>query len=164
MNLGIDIGGVIISRPPEGDGGDTSFIGGSLETALRTPPWEGCFDAIARLVRAFEGRVWLVSKCRRRVEEKTRAWLVHHRFFEETGVPSDHLRFCLERPQKADIARGLRLTHFIDDRLDVLECLRPVVPTLVWFGGRAPAPGWLSVAVTWPSAVEILTAPDRSGE
>ena len=35
--LGIDIGRVLIS-PWHADGGDTSFIGGSLRDALETPP------------------------------------------------------------------------------------------------------------------------------
>ena len=61
MNLGIDIGRVIIG-PGEGPD-DTSFIGGSLEDALRTPPMDGAFDAIQQLVNTFDRRVWLVSKC-----------------------------------------------------------------------------------------------------
>src|ERR1700749_5043025 len=117
MNLGIDIGRVLISPDPA-DGGDTSFIGGSLEAALATPPYEGMFEAVPRLVELFGGRVWLVSKARQKMQEKTRLWLVRHRFFERTGIAAENLRFCLERPQKADHCRQLRLDHFIYDLLD----------------------------------------------
>jgi hypothetical protein len=131
--LGIDIGRVLIAA--EGTGGaDTSFIGGSLQDALDTPPYEGMFEAVAPLVDRFEGRVWLVSKCGPSVQAKSRAWLQHHRFFERTGVPPANLRFCLQRPQKADHCRELRITHFIDDRSDVLRHLEGVVPNRYLFG------------------------------
>jgi hypothetical protein len=131
--LGIDIGRVLIAA--EGtDGADTSFIGGSLEDALNTPPYEGMFEAVAPLVDRFEGRVWLVSKCGPSVQAKSRAWLRHHRFFERTGIPPGNLRFCLQRPQKADHCRELRITHFIDDRTDVLHHLEGIVPNRYLFG------------------------------
>jgi hypothetical protein len=105
--LGIDIGRVLIAA--EGaDGADTAFIGGSLSDALDTPPYEGMFDAVAPLVDRFEGRVWLVSKCGPSVQAKSRAWLRHHRFFERTGMAPANLRFCLQRPQKADHCRELQ--------------------------------------------------------
>jgi len=159
MKLGIDIGRVLISPDPAG-GGDTSFIGGTLEAALATPPYPGMFDCVPQLARLFDGRVWLVSKARPRTQEKTRHWLAHHRFFERTGIAPDHLRFCLERPQKADHCRELGLDHFIDDRLDVLEHLDGVVPKRFLFGpqksGLRVPPGILHVE-TWPAALHALS-------
>jgi hypothetical protein len=151
MRLGIDIGRVIISPDPEGTRGDTSFIGGSIQDALNTPPFEGMFDVVPALVELFHGQVWLVSKARPRVQEKTRLWLAHHRFFERTGIPAENLRFCIERPQKADHCRELGITHFIDDRCDVLDCLEGIVPHRFLFGpqkngiscpGLTPLPDW----------------------
>jgi hypothetical protein len=131
--LGIDIGRVLIAA--EGaNGADTAFIGGSMSDALDTPPYEGMFDAVAPLVDRFEGRVWLVSKCGPSVQAKSRAWLLHHRFFERTGMAPANLRFCLQRPQKADHCRELSITHFIDDRSDVLEHLKGIVPNRYLFG------------------------------
>jgi hypothetical protein len=140
MKLGIDIGRVLIAPEAKGTKGDTSFIGGSLEQALQTPPYDGMFDVVPELARRFGGRVWLVSKCGPRVQEKSRRWLEHHRFFERTGIPADNLRFCLERPQKALHCRELGLTHFIDDRADVLEHLEGIVPNRYLFGPQ-PVPG-----------------------
>ncbi len=149
--LGIDIGRVIIDgdRP----GADTSFIGGDIAEVLRTPPMPYALDVITRLVDLFEGRVWLVSKCRSRVEQKTRLWLANTEFARRTGVPETHLRFCAERPEKAGIARELGLTHFIDDRIDVLTHLRDLVPNLFLFGPAAGhAPHWVVPTPDWPAA------------
>ena len=156
QRLGIDIGRVII----EGDrpGGDTNFIGGDIDDVLRTPAIEGALDAIARLTRRFEGRVWLVSKCGKRMEEKTRLWLGHYRFHELTGVPVEQVRFCRERPQKRDHAAELGLTHFVDDRPDVLEHLRGLVPHLFLFGPqREPAPEWARWVAGWPEAESAIS-------
>jgi hypothetical protein len=132
--LGIDIGRVLIAPDAEDGRADTSFIGGSLEAALATPPYEGMFETVPDLVKRFGGQVWLVSKAGPRVQEKTRQWLRHHCFFERTGVAPDHLRFCLERPQKAQHCTELAITHFIDDRPDVLEHLEGVVRHRFLFG------------------------------
>jgi hypothetical protein len=136
MKLGIDIGRVLIAPDAPDGRADTSFIGGSLQDALATPPYDGMFDAVPRLVAHFEGRVWLVSKAGPRMQEKTRHWLRHHAFFERTGIPAGNLRFCLERPQKAQHCRELGITHFIDDRADVLGHLEGVVAHRFLFGSQ----------------------------
>lgn len=156
--LGIDIGRVIIGGGDQ-PGADTAFLDGDERRAMQTPPVAGAFSAIAELTAAFAGRVWLVSKAGLRVQERTRRWLDAHAFFRATGVPSTHLRFCRERPQKAEHARELLLTHFIDDRFDVLLALRGIVGRLVLFGPqrRPVAPvGWLQAAPTWPAACALL--------
>ena len=137
--LGIDIGRVLIA-PDSADGrADTSFIGGSMEAALATPPYDGMFEAVPALVELFRGNVWLVSKAGPKVQEKTRRWLQHHAFFERTAIAQENLRFCLERPQKALHCRELGITHFIDDRPDVLAHLEGVVSHRFLFGPQKKA-------------------------
>lgn len=155
MKLGIDVGRVLIS-PGDANSPDTSFIGGSPEDALRTPPYEGMFEHLPALVSAFGGQVWIVSKCGARVRQRTLDWFAHHRFFERTGIDSTRVRFCRERPQKAGICAELGITHFVDDRLDVLEPMRGIVAWRFLFGpqSRAPlarddvrhVPGWRDAA------------------
>lgn len=146
--LGVDIGRVIIL----GDGPDTSFIGGSDEDALRTPPVPGALEQLAELTAQLEGRVWLVSKCGPRVQQRTRAWLGHHRFFERTGIRRDHLHFCRDRREKAPICAKLGIGLFVDDRVDVLVAMEGVVPGRFLFGAsRSPVPGLVPVA-TWAEA------------
>jgi hypothetical protein len=155
--LGIDIGRVIIG-PVDDDGhADTSFLSGTPERAMETPPAAGAFAAIAQLAEAFDGAVWLVSKCGPRVQAKTRRWLDHWRFWATTGIAPDHIRFCLERPDKALHCHELGVTHFIDDRLDVLVHLRGFVPRLYLFGHQKErAPVWVTPVVTWPAVVAAV--------
>lgn len=152
MKLGIDVGRVLISP---GDAGkpDTSFIGGSLEDALNTPPYEGMFDAVPALVRRFEGKVWIVSKCGQRIQERTLQWFERHRFFERTGIDPRNVRFCLKRPEKAIHCRELGITHFIDDRTDVLDAMVGIVPNLYLFGPqRGAAPHGMRHLSAWSHA------------
>jgi hypothetical protein len=51
--LGIDIGRVLIAPDAVDGRADTSFIGGSLEAALATPPYEGMFETVPDLVKSF---------------------------------------------------------------------------------------------------------------
>lgn len=120
--LGVDIGGVIISKARNEL--DTSF---SNENYLETPEVADAFEVINRLVEdRFGDRAFLVSKCGPRVRAKALRWLKHHHFFERTGVKPKHVHFCLERSDKARLCRQLQISHFVDDRLDVLQKLSDV--------------------------------------
>lgn len=157
--LGIDIGRVIIGAVDASGKADSSFLGGSDEAALSTPASEGAFDAIAELTRAFSGRVWLVSKCGPRIQQLTRRWLQRQSFYERTGVRQDHVRFCLKRPQKREHCAAIGATHFVDDRLDVLEHLVGLVPRLYWFGVQLKAAGggaWSQPVRDWYEARELI--------
>jgi hypothetical protein len=133
MKLGIDVGRVLIA-PGDDSRPDTSFIGGTLEDALGTPPYEGMFDVVPELVKQFAGQVWIVSKCGPRIQQRTLQWLDHHRFHERTGIARGNVRFCLKRPDKALHCRELGITHFIDDRADVLQPMVGTVRELLLFG------------------------------
>jgi hypothetical protein len=161
--LGVDIGRVIIYGEAQSTGDDTSFFRGGVDNALRTPPVPGALDALPRLVRRFEGQVWLVSKCGPWVEDRTRRWLEHRDFFLRTLVPPEHLRFCRRREEKAEHCSELGITHFVDDRLDVHEALRGLVAHLYLFGDHpGPPPAWVTATPTWESveaAVEATLPP-----
>lgn len=156
MKLGIDVGRVLIS-PGDDSRPDTSFIGGTLEDALNTPAYEGMFDVVPDLVRRFEGQVWIVSKCGKRIQERTLLWFEHHRFFERTGIDRRNVRFCLKRPEKAIHCRELGITHFIDDRTDVLEAMVGVVPKLYLFGPqRGATPRGMRHVACWSDVAQEL--------
>jgi hypothetical protein len=149
--IGVDIGRVIIN----GDGPDTSFFAHDQDQAMRTPAVPGAFESIAALVEGFAGQVFLVSKCGPKIQARSLAWLEHHGFFEATGVDRAQLRFCRERRDKAVHAVQLGLTHFVDDRFDVLTHLAGRVDRLYLFGpqrkrsaalpGLLATPGWEDV-------------------
>jgi hypothetical protein len=158
--LGVDIGRVII----EGDGPDTSFVGGSEEEALRAPEVRGSFEALTRLRLHFVGRIWLVSKCGKRVEARTRRWLAQRRFFETTGIDPEHLIFCRARPEKAPICEALGITCFVDDRWDVLAAMVGVVPHRILFGAEVAPEGSVIPAATWERAESsILSVSNYQG-
>ena len=155
--LGIDIGRVIIS-PVDESGADTQFLNGSEAEAMATPASPGALAAIADLWTLFQGRVWIVSKCGPRVQARSRRWLVHHGFHTQTGVPQEHLRFCRERRDKAIHARQLGLTHFVDDRADVLRHLEGLVEHRFLFGPQRKAvPPWAVWVEDWAATQRAIT-------
>lgn len=131
MILGVDVGGVLVDAGP---GRQDTLLG---EKHLKTPPLEGAILSVAALnAKAFRDRVWIVSKCKEPTERRTREWMRHIGFHETTGIPESRLRFCRERAEKALIARELGLTHFVDDRLEVLHHMAGIVPVRVLFRPR----------------------------
>jgi hypothetical protein len=157
--LGVDIGGVLIGATDPSGRRDTAFLNGGDAQAMATPPVDGAFEAMRRLVERFDGRVWLVSKCGPRIQQRTLAWLEHHAFYARSGLPRDHVRFCRERPEKRVHCAELRLTHFVDDRPDVLEHLRGLVPYRFLFGvQRGPAPDDVTPVLDWAEAERRLLA------
>ncbi|MGE0323118.1 MAG: hypothetical protein AB7K71_27395 [Polyangiaceae bacterium] len=148
LRLGVDIGRVLISA---GDTrGDTSFIQGSDEQALLTPPMPGAFEVIEELVPLFGGRVWLVSKCGPKIQQRSLRWLKRWDFYAVTGVRPDRVLFCKERRQKADHCARHRITHFVDDRADVLQHLNGLVPWLYLYGPQRHAPPvWCEHVENW---------------
>src|SRR5579875_385465 len=117
--LGVDFGRVINDAAGHPSGDDTVFLGGTEERMLETPSMEGCFEALQRLCDVLHGHIWIVSKCGPAVQARTERWLLHHKFFDETGIAADHLRFCRRRADKAVHCQELGITHFVDDRYDV---------------------------------------------
>jgi hypothetical protein len=120
--LGVDIGGVIIVRG--GGGADTSFFS---DDYLSTPAVEGAMEVLAALAaHRFGDAVYIVSKCGEATERRTLAWFAAHRFFARTGIAPERVRFCRRRTDKAPICAEFGITHFVDDRLEVLSYLAAV--------------------------------------
>jgi hypothetical protein len=157
--LGIDIGRVIIDGSAHPAGGDTAFFTGDEATMLATPEMAGGVEAIANLVSLFDGRVWLVSKCGRAVQDKTLRWLSAHDFYGRTGLPSDHVRFCRARAEKRIHCVELGLTHFVDDHPEVHEAIRGYVEHQYFFGTqRHPVPSYGVPAASWGEAADLIAA------
>ncbi len=70
------------------------------------------------------------------IEPKARQWLKRYGF--DAVVPPKRVHFCGERNEKARICKKLGITHFIDDRLEVLSYLVGIVPHLFLFCPWAP--------------------------
>ncbi|MDC1287502.1 hypothetical protein N8198_06415 [Gammaproteobacteria bacterium] len=153
--LGIDFGGVILPMVGKTRGGDTQFS----DRFLATPPQTDAVQKIRALVGAFDGNVWIVSKAGARTEELTRQWLWAQDFFGLTGLEDDHVRFCLERPDKLPICLELGITHFVDDRVHIMQILQGTVPNLYLFGDKSKnrsAKRWTTLVEDWTEAYEAI--------
>jgi len=120
--LGVDFGGVIVQRSDEN--ADTSFF---TDNYLETPAVAGVFEALGRLVRErFGDEVFVVSKCGFLTRQKMLRWFEYHDFYKRTGIKPSHVETCRTRAEKADICKKLGVTHFVDDRLEVLGHMNTV--------------------------------------
>ncbi len=156
--LGIDVGGVIIAA--SNDGSDTSFF---EENYLLSTPVEGMYDAIAQLVSdRFGENTYIISKCGARVEKRTREWLQYNDFYNRTGMHPDHVRFTRTREGKAPICDELGITHFVDDRLDVLRHMTNVQHQFLFQGHAREMERYKHLlrtvhhVHTWQEIVEVL--------
>ena len=118
--LGVDVGGVIIDRV--NDGTDTSFFGRNFLLTTAVPD---VFDVLKSLSGRFN-KIVVISKCGQRIQEQSLQWLAHHDFYQRTGIEVTDVHFCRERRDKAGICQRLGVTHFVDDRLEVLGYLTTV--------------------------------------
>jgi hypothetical protein len=155
--LGVDFGRVINGGSSHLSGDDTSFLSGSEEDMLATPETAGASESLARLVVLFDGGVWIVSKAGQRTQANTERWLAHRDFYAATGIPPDHVRFVRRRVDKAEVCAELGITHFVDDRAEVLQYLVGLVPNLYLFGPQEhPIPSHMVATPTWESAERAI--------
>ena len=156
--LGLDFGKVIMGAVKNGRA-DTSFLGTTFDEAMKSPPGEGAFEVTKQLVELFSGDVWIVSKCGPSVENKTKGWLKHWKFYDETGLDRANVRFCRERHHKARICKQLGITHFVDDRLDVLQPMIGIVSNLYLFGEQregTDCPEWATPVGDWRALLDEI--------
>lgn len=157
VRIGLDVGGVIIDRI-KNDNTDTSF---RSDNFLRTTAVPGAFEAIRAITSAFGPQnVFIISKVKS--DAKTRLWLGHNSFYERTRFRPENLRFCRERYEKGPIADSLPggpLTHFADDRADVLRHM-PHVGTRYLFGPQEQpelvSTDGLVPVLTWATVLQHL--------
>jgi hypothetical protein len=136
MRFGLDFGGVIV-RPT--DGGPPLDPTAGAELVM-----PGAFDAITELVSMSGGNAWIVSKASPPTQKATRLWLGKVGFYQRTGLAPSNICFCAKREDKARICSDLTLTHFVDDRKDVLQHMVGIVPNLIHFGSRT-FPTWKEI-------------------
>ena len=164
VRLGVDIGGVL--KPHRTRETEPGFVA-SLETTVPVP---GSIESLRRLARGgFGPRIWVVSKIREENEEPLRVWLGRNGFLDDGLVLLSDVHFCRERADKAEIARHLRLTHFVDDRPEVMSHMDPAIHRVLFQPDRddaarfAPLIRGVPLVETWDAAEAALlaTLPDR---
>jgi len=84
-------------------------------------------EAIATLVaERFGEDVYLISKAGPRMESRTRVWLEQVQFSEATGILPENVIYVRRREDKAPECERLGVTHFVDDRVSVLQHLTTI--------------------------------------
>jgi hypothetical protein len=119
------------------------------------------FECVRAIAGACAGRIWIVSKAGPGMQARTLAWLHAVNFFARTDLKQDHVRFCLSRHEKETICRELEISHFLDDRVHVMQILRTAVPHLYLFGERGEeryCPPWATFVSSW-AEVSALVIP-----
>ncbi len=130
--IGVDVGGVITDIL-KNDGTDTSFLS---DNYLQTTAVPDSFESLKKLnsdLSYFPRLVRIVSKAEPKTEQKTRDWFNHHGFYDITGISPENVYFCRERKDKAPICERLKITHFVDDNVEVMSHLRNIVPNKYLF-------------------------------
>lgn len=154
--IGLDAGGVIIDL----SGSDTSDPHFQQSDNARPVPMSGAFEAVRELVQRLGAEnVYIVSTANETNEEDTRLWLAVNGFYPYTGFDPDNLFFCRTRAEKAPIVRELGVTHFVDDRIEVLEYMTEIVPNRYLFGGQIvcnPSRTDLTSVVDWAQALASI--------
>jgi hypothetical protein len=125
--LGVDIGNVIIDNRLNTQS--------KLDEAgySKLPVVGGAFENLKILTDYFHGEVYLISKCTEWAQEQILTWLTNHDFYSITGINPEHIYFVRERHEKDAVCQKLDVTHFIDDRLEVLSHMIESTPNLILF-------------------------------
>lgn len=152
LRIGLDFGGVVVVSKPRIPGEDTKLLATDGDEAAQP----GMFDAVRTLVATAHGAVWIVSKAGPGMQERTLGWMDAVDFHTRTGLARDHVHFCRERSEKKPICSELGITHFVDDRIHIMQILRGSVPNLYLFGrlGEGHAcPPWATPVVDWEQVI-----------
>jgi hypothetical protein len=125
--IGMDVHGVIMDKFDKSK---------SVEEYLTTVPLKHATTVIKNIIDLYgPENTFIISKCPMYAEDEIIKWLDNQNFFTEIGFIRSNVYFCRERTDKAPVAKQLRLTHFIDDRVDVLNAMKDVVSNRILFTG-----------------------------
>ncbi len=115
--LGIELSGAISESPLFRRDGARERL--SIYTSA---PLVGSIEAIAWLAgpHMFKREVWLISTLPAHEHANARLWLAHQNFFNRTSLERWRLKFVANDAEKLRAVRSLKITHFIDPRLDGL--------------------------------------------
>ena len=105
MKIGLDLGNTIVDR------------------SNNNVPFEYAFETIKWFKDEVFDDVFIVSRVNSEQRERSLKWLSDHCFYDLTGVPESNVYYCFDRRDKAVFVKGLGISVFIDDRIDVLTAM-----------------------------------------
>lgn len=118
--LGLDLGNTIVATTPQGK-----------------VPFDDAIRVINRLVKDLSPQeVYIVSRVNAEQHVRAEQWITDHRLLEQTGILRENIHWCAERSDKALICKKLGITHFVDDRPEVMSHMLGIVPCRILFGAN----------------------------
>jgi hypothetical protein len=108
-----DVGGVLNAGDNDSD---TAPVDWHLRTDSAVPDAK---ESVKVLVDEYgPDNFFIMSKCGPAMQKKTRIWLFETMRFQDVGLSKKNVLFCTDRTGvngKGSIARGLGISHFVDD-------------------------------------------------
>jgi hypothetical protein len=108
-----DVGGVLNAGDNDSD---TAPVDWHLRTDSAVPDAK---ESVKVLVDEYgPDNFFIMSKCGPAMQKKTRIWLFETMRFQDVGLKKKNVLFCTDRTGvngKGSIARGLGISHFVDD-------------------------------------------------
>lgn len=87
-------------------------------------PMRDAYRVVTELSKLYFGpRIHIVSRVDEEQERRARTFVTSEPFIKGTGIPLRRVHFCRERSEKAAICAKFGITHFIDDRPEVMRHL-----------------------------------------
>lgn len=129
---GVDIGNVLIENFVKDIKDESKITWEAISKNGRLI--SGAIEGLKFLIeKVGPDNVWIVSKVSPIQQKVSEMVFENLKICEKTGLLSDHIRFCLERKDKAPIIKKLGLEGHIDDRGEVIESLQVFLPCPIWF-------------------------------
>ncbi len=157
--IAVDFGGVIVVGDDHRTAGEDTMFGAQY---LEAPAVPGVFAALRELTTRFgRNQVIIISKARSRtMKQRTREWLKHNRFYDQTGLLEKNVFFTDTREDKGKVAAKEQVSVMIDDHLDCIEAVQRWVRGArgVLFGTATAAdlPRGVQASPTWADVVATL--------
>ena len=132
--LGVDLGNVIIDHV--GFGTTSEFFRNGDYNVI--PPVPEVFDVLRELHgKRFGDNMFVVYNATDIADQKIISWLEAHDFFNRTGIPKLQMKRTRNGRNKWSVCELYKITHFVDDRLEVLSHLVGKVDNLYLFRPQA---------------------------
>lgn len=129
---GVDIGNVLIENFAKDIKDESKVTWENISKNGRLIP--GAIEGLKFLIeKVGADNVWIISKVSPIQQKVIEMVFENLNICEKTGLLPDHIRFCLERKDKAPIIKELGLEGHIDDRGEVMESLQGFLPCPIWF-------------------------------
>lgn len=133
--LGVDVGGVIMDWIPYLET-ERSYLGDNYR---ETPVMEGSLEALKQLNESqFKNNIYIISKYSEHGPDRMYDWIESKDFYLKTGIPKEHVHLCGTDAEKTPIGEKLELSHYVDDKPEILETFVGKIPNLYIFN---PADG-----------------------